>query len=214
VPRERSGRGAGGLRGRAGMTLLELVVGLTITGIALAAGYAALSSALDHRQRATEVTGAVARAAAVRRTLVSWLSGARLTVDEGGPEFRGIDGLHGGLPDDELSFLTTTPTEVSPSQTLVRLYVDRDERTPERGLVAELGEWRGSAPVRMEIDPRAHGLELRYLSSLSREQHWLPSWISASVLPAGLEMVVTAPPADTLPPLLGLPFLVPLGTRP
>jgi hypothetical protein len=94
----------------------------------------------------------------------------------------------------------------------VRLYVDRDPSTVERGFVASVREWRGAGPEeRLELVPAATGLRIRYLSALSAQPVWLPSWISSSVLPRAVEMRVEAPTADSVPPLLRLPLLVSLG---
>lgn len=196
---------------RSGMTVMELVAGITITGLALAAGYSAFTSVVDHRQRAEQATVAVARDAAIRHSLISWLAGARLPAEESGPAFTGFDGMHGTMADAELGFLTTAATPLGSGHTIVRLYIDRDEDTPERGLVAELTEWRGAASQRIEIEPRVAGLEIRYLSSQEARQ-WLPSWISSSVLPAGVELSLHAGEFDTLPPLLRLPILVSYGS--
>lgn len=193
---------------RSGTTLIELVVGLTIMGIVLAGGYGAMHSILDHRRRADEATREVIRASTVRQTLVAWLAGARLTVEEGGPGFRGIDGGDGELPSDELSFLTTASTPLNGAPTIVRLYVDRDEKTPERGLMAELTEWRGTRTLRLEMEPGVAGLELRYLSGFSGGKQWMPSWISSTVLPRGVELDLLPLPMDSLPPLLHLPVRV------
>jgi type II secretory pathway pseudopilin PulG len=190
------------------MTLLELVVGLAVTGLALAAGYAAFASVIDHRQRAEAATAAIARESAVRQTLASWLAGARLTVEESGPVFQGVDGVHGSHADAELTLMTTAPTPLGVGNTVVRLFIDRDEETPERGLVAELSEWRGAARERVEIEPLAAGLEIRYLSGIHAERQWLASWVSSSVLPAGIEVRLQAAHPDTLPGLLALPVLV------
>jgi hypothetical protein len=192
------------------MTLLELMVGLAVTGLVLAAGYAALASMADHRQRAAQALDESARAASIRRTLAGWLAGARLTPEGTGPEFRGVDGVDGGHDDDELSFLTTAAAAPGGGEPAVRLFVDRDPETAERGLVAELGGWRGAARERVELAPSARGLDVRYLSGISLEPVWLPSWISSSVLPRAVEMRVDADP-DSLPPLLRLPILVALG---
>jgi prepilin-type N-terminal cleavage/methylation domain-containing protein len=197
--------------GRPGMSLLELVVGLTITGVVFAAGYAAVASIADHRQRVDQATRELARAATVRHTLASWLSGARLMAEQDGPDFRGFDGDHRGLPDAELTFLTTAVTPLGVGHTIVRLYVDRSDGTPETGLVAELVEWRGAARTRLEVEPRATGMSLRYLTGVSGDRRWLPSWISSSVLPLGVELALVSDAADPLPPLLELPILVALG---
>lgn len=211
----RSPHAPGALRGTGGMTLVELLVGLTIIGIVLAGGYAALSSIADHRQRVAEVTEAVTRAATIRRTLRDWIWGAHLSAEEAGPEFQGIDATDGAFADDELAFVTNAATGLGGGGvTQVRLFIDRDPRTPQRGLVAEVSEWRGTGRETIEVEPRAQGLDVRYLSGLSSEPQWLPSWISASVLPRGVELTLSAAVPDSLPPLLRLPVVVSLGAPP
>ncbi len=196
--------------GRAGMTLVELMVGLAVAGMALAAGVAAVRSVADHRARAAEAASRVEHDAAVRRRLVEWLAGARLSPDEGGPEFRGISGIRAGGDDDELSFVTRTDAGPVQGFARIRLYVDRDSTTPQRGLVAAVTEWRGTGPEqRLELAPAATGLRARYLSALSAQPVWLPSWISSSILPRAVELRVQG--ADSVPPLLRLPVLVSLG---
>ncbi|HEX6369725.1 MAG TPA: prepilin-type N-terminal cleavage/methylation domain-containing protein [Longimicrobium sp.] len=197
-------------RGTAGMTLLELLVGLAVTGLVLAAGYGALASISDHRQRAAGALDEAARAAAIRRTLTEWIAAARLEPDGTGPEFRGVDAVDAGRDDDELTFLTGAAAGREGGVPVVRLFVDRDPATPERGLVAELGGWRGAARERVELAPAARGLQVRYLSALSRDPVWLPGWISSTVLPRALELRVDAAP-DSLPPLLALPVAAALG---
>jgi prepilin-type N-terminal cleavage/methylation domain-containing protein len=196
---------------RCGMTLLELIVGLTITGMALSAGYGALASILDHRAAADARIDGLSRSAAHRRTLLSWLEGARLVVDQDGPPFRGLDGTWRHLPDDELSFLTTAETPLGAAESVVRLYIDRDTLTPERGLTAELSAWRSLTRERVEIEPRAAGLDLQFATQMLGRDEWLPSWISSTVLPAGVEVRLSAEEGDTLPALLRLPLTAPIG---
>ena len=197
---------------RAGVTLIELVVSLTVIGLVSAAGYAALGWMAEARRGAAESTDAVARAAAVRRSLGDWLGGARLTIEEDGVEFRGVDGERDGAADDELTFLTTAGTPLGEGETMVRLFVDRDERTPERGVVAELTDRRrGDRRRVMEVEPGATQLEVRYLTGVGGSRRWVPSWISTTVLPAGVEVRIGAEQEDGLPSLLRLPLLVPLS---
>jgi hypothetical protein len=194
------------------MTLLELMVGLTITGFTMTAGYGAFASIVDHRARAESQIDAVTRAAAERRVLTEWLGGARLTVDQDGPQFRGLDGAYQSRPDDELTFLTTGSTPTGAAETMVRLYIDRDSRTPERGLTAQLSTRHGSMNECVEIEPRAASLDLRYSTRMLGRAEWLPSWISSTVLPGGVELTLAPEAGDTLPPLLRLPITVPLGS--
>ena len=194
------------------MTLLELMVALTITGFTMTAGYGAFASIIDHRARAESQIEAVTRAAAQRRVLAEWLGGARLTVDQDGPQFQGLDGAYETRPDDELTFLTTGATPLGAAETVVRLYIDRDSLTPERGLMAELSTRQGSVRERVEIEAHADALDLRYVTRMLGHAEWLPSWISSTVLPVGVELTLTPQPGDTLPPLLRLPITVPLGS--
>ena len=197
-------------RSRAGMTLVELLAALVVCGLALAAGTAALASVLDHRERVTAATAATTEAAAIRRSLIAWIAGARVAPGEEGGSFQGMDAEHRGAPDDDLLFLTGAPNPLG-GPALVRLYVDRDPRTSERGLVAELWEWRGTRTQRVAVEARVAGVEARYLTGITGERRWLPSWISDRALPAAVELRLVAAEPDTLPALLRLPITVPLG---
>lgn len=192
------------------MTLLELVVGLTVTGLVLTAGFGALGVLGDRRQAVEARATAEARVAAERQALVDWLAGARLVADEGGPEFRGLDGVREGMPDDRITLLTTARTPLGQGDILITLYVDRDSATPERGLTAAFAEWRGTATARVEVDPRVAGLDLRYRLVGLYAPGWFPSWVSSTLLPAGIEVRLLPGPQDSLPPLLRIPILVPL----
>jgi len=192
-----------------GMTLLELVVAVTITGLALSAGFGVLAALGDRRDHLDATMDAVAHAATLRAELASWIGGAHLLAEEGGPNFRGLDGVYSRLPDDELTFLTTAPTPLGTGETIVRLYIDRDSVTPERGLTAAFAEWRGRGWTHLELEPRVAALDARYLSGVLGEPAWLSSWISTTLLPAGVELRLSALPRDTLPVLLRLPIHVP-----
>jgi hypothetical protein len=102
-------------------------------------------------------------------------------------------------------------TPVEAQETVVRLYVDRLEETPEQGLVAEFIEWRGPARAKIEIEPSVGALETRYLSTVTGDRRWLPSWISSSVLPRAVELRLIATAGDSLPALLALPMMVPIS---
>lgn len=192
------------------MTLLELVVGLTVTGLVITAGFAALEMLGDRRQAVEAAMNLATRAANERAEIESWLAGVRLVPEEGGPNFRGLDGVNDRMPDDELTFLTTAPTPLGAGETIVRLYVDRDSATPEQGLTAVFAEWRGTSVRRVELDHSIAGLDARYLSTMMGERMWLASWISSTVLPAGVEFRFLAAAGDSLPPVFQVPILVPV----
>jgi type II secretory pathway pseudopilin PulG len=201
------------ITGGRGMTLLELIVGITVTGMAVTAGLAAVAALADRRRQMETAGAETARGAEQREEIAAWLGGARLVADEGGPVFKGLDGLFGHVPSDELGFLTTSPTPLGTGQTIVRLYVDRDTMTLERGLVASFFEWQGKRNKRVQLDSAVTGLDIRYLSGVLGPRAWLPSWISSTMLPAAVQIRLIAAPGDTLQPLLQMPILVPLRGR-
>ncbi len=196
---------------RRGLTLIELLVALTITGLVMVSGYGALSVMVDHRARVMTATDAVATTAAKRRMLEGWLRGARLTI-EGDATFEGLHGIDEDRPDDALTFVTNAPTPIGTNETVVRVYIDRDEKTPESGLTVSLSDRKGGAARRLEIDPRATGLDIQYLSGLFGKRAWLESWVSTTVLPSAVRLTASAEAADSLPSLLRPAIVVPLGS--
>lgn len=199
------------MKARSGVTLLELIVALTVTGLVLSVGYAALGTLRDRRESLRTTTTAVARATALRTTLREWLTGAELTIEEDAVDFRGLDGVTREVADDELRFRTSTASPLAPAGTTIRLFIDRSDSTPVRGLVAELQE-EPRAPRRLlELHPDVGALDLRYLSSLGTSEQWSESWISMTLLPAAVELRLSRAAPAALDPLLELPLLVPLA---
>ena len=183
---------------RRGMTLLEVIVALTVAGAALAAGTAVLGFLSDQQMRSG--AQAITSASAVRTTIRDWTADARL-YSEGDAEFRGA--RHGvrsvsllepsnSQEDDELTFVTVSPTQVSPSGTQVHIHVLRSaDSSGTLGLVADLTPFRRpGAPVRVTLMPDATGFRARYLGSVFGHGVWQQSWVSTSVLPAAVELRV------------------------
>lgn len=193
------------------MTLLELVVGITIAGVAMAAGYGALATILDHRERVDTVSQASSVAASQRKLLKEWLEGAHLVVTGSGPAFQGLDGVYQDEPDDQLTLLTSGWPMPNAGEVIVRLFVDRDTATAEHGLVAAIRPVHGIETRIAEIEPRVTGLDLMYATRMLGRIEWLPSWVSSTVLPAGVELRVSSARTDTLHPLLRLSVSAVLG---
>jgi hypothetical protein len=191
--------------------LIELLVALTITGLMMGSGYGALSVMVDHRERVMAATDAVASAAAKRRMLTGWLRGARLTI-EGDATFEGLHGVDEDRADDALTFVTNAPTPLGTPETVVHVYIDRDDKTPERGLTVSLADRKGGVARRIEVDPRATGLDIRYLSGLFGKRGWLESWVSTTVLPSAVTLTASSEQPDSLPALLRPAIVVPLGS--
>ena len=201
------------LRSRVGMTLIELIVALTITGIALGSGYSAYATLADRRVVADYEADVVARSAAIRSTLAAWIAGARLTVEEDDIVFRGVDGTwrsaNGTLPNDDITFLTSARTPVGNHGTIVHLFVEHDS-AGSGGLIAELNEWTGERRVRLRIDPTIAGLDIELLSGVLGARSWLPSWVSSTILPAGARVTLLPHSGDSLVSLLRPPITVSL----
>jgi prepilin-type N-terminal cleavage/methylation domain-containing protein len=196
------------MRARAGFTLVELLVGLTVASLALLAGMSTIGFVSDRSTHAEEVARVAIGGATQRAMLFDWLNNAQLTAPTG-ERFEGMEEDLGGLPTDLLMVPTTARTPLAGSVTAVGLYIDIDPETPEQGLVAEMtGMVAGVEVYRMELVPQAGRLHLRYLGTAGDEE-WLETWQS-NRLPRGLELTLDPWEGDTLPTLLRYPIRVAL----
>ena len=194
---------------RAGLTLVELLVALAVTGSTVGVGYATLSALADQRERVHGSSVATVRAASVRRQIVAWIEGAWVGADAT-PAFRLSDHVTRGRADDELVFVTTAATPLGRGDVVVRLFVDRDARTPERGLVAEFIEQYGPRAARLELDSTVVALDIRCITDTRGPRERLRTWLSVAMLPLGVDVRLASAPADRLAPLLRLPITVAL----
>lgn len=195
---------------RRGFTLLELSVALAVGGIAIAAGYATLAALVDQRARVEELTRETSRDYALRSSLADWLSGAKLETRGTSAGIRGVHGLRGDLPDDELSFLTAARTPLGDGATIVRLYIARTATGSPAGLAVDFSDWQGPRRLTVLLDSSVAGLGVRYGSGVFARGAWVASWISTTVLPAGVQVTLHAAPFDSLTALLRQPIVVPL----
>ena len=203
---------------RAGMTLLEVIVALAVAGAALVAGTSVLGFLADQESR--EGAQRLASAGAVRSQLREWISSAHLAT-AGDAAFRGLPASGRSVTDDndagaddELTFVTSAPTDASATETLVRIHMERSDTARIRGLVASISPWRGGgAMTTIALAPEATGFRAHYLGTLDSPK-WTRRWESISVLPAGVELEIQLP-SDNLPAhaMLGIPLRVALGAR-
>ncbi len=202
---------------RSGMTLLEVIVALSVTATALAAGAGTLGFLSD--RQATSAGPALASAHAVRTSLRNWLAAATLTT-EGDAELRGVHASLGGdasaASKDELTFLTRATTPLGSTGTIVHLYVIGGADSL-RGIVAELRPWRsaGSSMV-IPLATDAIGLRIRYLSSTAAQGDWRTDWVTRNVLPAAFRLEAQFPSLDqpsSARALLAVPITVVLAER-
>jgi prepilin-type N-terminal cleavage/methylation domain-containing protein len=194
---------------RGGFTLVEVIVGMAVAALAIAAGFGALAAVGDRARHAEDANVAALEGAAVRALLSDWLENSRLA--HANERFQGIGAATSESGLDELIFPTTASTPLHEPTTLVRLYIDSDPETPERGLVAELSTGFDEERRRFELVPGAGTLALRYLPVVDAPHEWQEEWLLGT-RPAGVELVLQAAPGDTLPALLRLPLRVALET--
>ena len=198
-------------RARRGFTLLELVIALSISAIAITAGYGAFAFLVDQRGITERATRETMRSWSTRETLTEWLAGARLDPQGAlASEFKGLHGTRENLADDELTFLTTAPTALGAGESIVHLYVARDAGGASRGLAADLELWHGARRTTVLLDSTVASLELSYRSSVFTAPVWSSSWLSNTVLPSGVRLTMLAAKGDSLPPLLRIPIVVAL----
>ena len=196
---------------RGGFTLVEVLVGLTVASLALLAGMSTLGF-VDERARHAEAALTVATGAANQRALLTdWLTGARARAVTG-ETFEGfleeIDGVESSL----LLLPTVAATPLEGATTVVGLYIDVNDETPERGLVAEMtGVTLGMEPRRMELVPEAGVLRIRYLMLFDTgDWNWIDEWQGQQSMPRMIELSLEPARGETLPPLLTYPIRVAL----
>ena len=188
---------------RRGMTLMELVIALMITGMIAAIGTAAFDSVLEARERVRAEVDAVTRASATRAMISAWLAFRDVSSDaQRAPT---VGALNLGEPDDALLLTARAPTTLDYTTVVVHLFIDRDEETPERGLVAELQPAEGQTMVRTVLDSTVTGLLVEYLDPQSNR--WIPRSEGAFRGFRATRMTLSVEEPDTLPALLRLPFV-------
>jgi prepilin-type N-terminal cleavage/methylation domain-containing protein len=198
---------------RAGFTLIELIVGMAVASIALAAGFAALASVRDRSVENERHDVAAIAGATQRQLLVDWIEGARTTAVTGEPFDGQDDAAKDGAGRDALLIPTTARTPLEGPTTVMGLYIDDDPETPEVGLVAEMtGVQLGAEPRRFELVPQAYGMEIRYLPDVAKPE-WVDGWQDQNQLPRAVEITLTPARGDTLPPLLRIPIRVAISAN-
>jgi len=193
-----------------GFTLMEVLIGLTVAALALTAGFATLGFISDTNEPVDVASALALRGATSRNLLTEWLGEARYRVGRRGVTFQGLDDEVYGTATDEIIFPTTASTPLGVGTAVVRLFIDLDDSTPERGLVAELTELPTDEPRLVELVPEAGSMTVRYLVPIEGTLgEWTDGWIS-NRLPQAMEVVLGPAPDEQLPPLLQYPLLVAL----
>ncbi len=208
-------------RARSGMTLLELVVGVVITGLTAAAGAAAFGSIVDRRQTVVSATIEVERAAALREMLRGWIAAGTVQVQVRGG-LRGRVGARAGVraiamrvdaenaltsavtTGDELRFTTSALTPAVAPNASVRLYVDGDANTPEEGLTIEYQVTPQAPLQRRELDRSITQMTVEYLDQTTNR--WVPETEAAAVRRIAVRLTFASEQV-AMHPLLQMPLV-------
>ncbi len=207
-------------RARRGMTLIELVIGVVITGLMAAAGAAAFGTIVDNRRVIVESTIELERAAALRDMLRNWIGSGTVQVQAEQVRARSTRAaqVRGGAmrnaaqatimsavsTGDELRFTTSALTPAMSPYVSVRLFVDGDASTTEQGLTIEY-QVAPQAPLqRRQLDSTIVRMTVEYLDRTSNR--WVPSSDAGAIRVAAVRLTF---PADSVavPRLLQLPMV-------
>lgn len=210
-------------RRRSGMTLMELVIGIAITGIMAAVGVGAFSSIIDHRERVQATSLNTERAGAQREMIQSWIAGGTVQLPRGGGP-RGLTRAATGVATpgasstsqvsaaqaagDELSFTTAALNPSLLGNVRIRLYVDADPNTPEAGLCIEYQPSAQLPIVRKMLDSTIDSLRVEYLDQ--RTNRWYAASEAATITPMALRLSMHTTDS-TQSPLLSVPMIFPIG---
>jgi prepilin-type N-terminal cleavage/methylation domain-containing protein len=209
---------------RRGMTLMELVVAIALTGMMAAAGAATFSSIIDHRRVIRESTVETERAAALREMLRTWIAASSILLPQGGgPRGLGSSARVSSRPGmgatsgvtaaattgDEVTFTTSAITPTPSASTRVRLFVDGDPNTPEFGLTMEYQGSNASPLQRRQLDSTIALMTVEYLDN--RTGRWYGASQAATIQPIAMRVSFAAAEGDSIPRLLQLPFIFRMG---
>ncbi len=215
------------------MTLMELVIGLAITGLMAAAGAGAFQSIVDHKRTIATANKSTERASALRETIRSWVTsgtpriqlgggprGLTSGVGRGGPGSTGstrtggrgamnvVDVTPAKAAGDELSIGGVAAMNPSMlSNVTLRLYVDADENTPEKGLTVEYQPTPQQPLMRKMLDSTIDVFTVEYLDGTTGR--WIPSTEGATMSGGrAIRITMGSSVNKETQPILGLPMVI------
>jgi type II secretory pathway pseudopilin PulG len=221
------------------MTLMELVVALVITGMMAAMGTMTLGSIIDQHRVIQSSTAGLERASALRDQIRSWmLAGTVQIVSGGATSGLGRTGaaiqaptitqptIPGGMTGnsssttngitaavaagDEITFVTTAPNLADAPSVRMRLFVDGDASTPERGLTLEYQASTATPLQRVQLEPSIGVLKVEFLDQ--RTNQWYESTQAAAITPIAVKLTMQPYDGGRLPGILQLPLIFPMGS--
>jgi hypothetical protein len=180
------------------MSLLELVVALAISGVAISTAVAGTSLIVRSRQVAADAAAEALHAAQARDLITDMLAGAM--ADERGNGFIAENRAYDDEPDDRLLFVTRHVPGRTTATAEAELSIDRDPASVEKGFTLSYGGGMESVR-RMQLAAGAESFNVRFRS----DDQWLDQWPFVGQLPQALELTLYG---STLPRLLRVPIVV------
>jgi type II secretory pathway pseudopilin PulG len=212
------------------MTLMELVVALVIVGMMTAAGVAAFQSLIDHRKTVRDASVATERAAALHDMVRGWLAAGTIQLQAGGgPNIGGLGGTAAPTTaasasgstmnamtntaaqgsGDQLVFTTSAPSPAMQANVRIRLYVDIDPNTPEKGLSIEYQTGQATPIQRVMLDSTIDSLDVEFLDR--QTGRWFDATQASTIRPRAARVTLMATQAKGVSRLLAVPIVVPIG---
>ena len=211
---------------RTGMTLIELLVGMLVTALALTAGYAAFTFIIDRRAQLQHTVDPTVRAAALHRTLGAWLHDASFQIPTTVPPSTNVS-LDPNSAQDVLRFTTTAATPLRTDTTTVAISVNTDALVRPRGLIALLTPSVGADSLRMALDSTVTGLRVEYLVNRGGHAEWFgtsdyvslrshdPAGVARGALdPRAIRVTLLLPASAAAPPVARLAIVHPFWRHP
>ncbi|MGH7656429.1 MAG: PulJ/GspJ family protein [Gemmatimonadaceae bacterium] len=227
---------------RRGMTLMELVVALVITGLMAVMGTATLGSIIDHRRTIVSGTAETERASALRDQLRTWLLAGTVQIVSGGAS-AGLGRRASPIAAPPIASgpaatgaATGMPGSSSMTPAITAAVAGGDEITFVT--TADNPAHAPSARMRLFVDADAStpetGLTLEYQASTAtplqriqleptvgvltvqfldqRTNQWFESTQAAAITPIAVKISMQAYDGGRIPGILQLPLIFPMGS--
>lgn len=203
---------------------MELIVALVLLGIVSVIGAAVFESLIDHRRIVSDATVSTERAAALREMVRGWLAAGTVQIQRGGgPQLgrnaastasatastaQGVTTAAQGIGDD-ITFTTSAASPAMQQNVRIRLYIDADPGTPEKGLSIEFQPNTATPLQRRMLDSSIDSMTVEYLDR--RTNQWFGASQAATITPRAVRLTLLGADGKQLPRLLQVPIVLPIG---
>lgn len=193
------------MRPRAGMTLVELTVALTVGAAALALGGMVFATLADRRAALVADAEHAERSLNARRMLTAWFAEAANTqFAEQLVAVRGMQRTASGpLADDTVTFVTTAGT-----MRRMQLFIDRRRERP--ALIA-LSRNAEDVETMTVLASDVAGFEAKFLTTAFGRREWRRGWARTGLLPEAITFRLSAADGTQLPAALAGDITIPLA---